>query len=209
MLAPALEGFTPTPELPQIEEAQTLLARLAESDEVKSAAAARERRLKLQTDYGLAVAWSKGFAAEETKAAFARAEELSAGTGNSDQRFTSLYGQWITSLVRGELDSAGCCRDLSVRSRERGTHAGNGGRAALFGFDLPLPGAFCGGANSPRGGAEDYMIRAATEKPIFASVLIPSKCDNLPRSGYWQLGDFRRARELSDEAIARAVEVSS
>ena len=42
------------------------------------AAASSSRRLKLQTDYGQAMMWSKGFAAEETKTAFARAAELAA-----------------------------------------------------------------------------------------------------------------------------------
>ncbi len=37
VLAPALEGFAPTPEMPEIAEAQTLLAALADSDEVKGA----------------------------------------------------------------------------------------------------------------------------------------------------------------------------
>ena len=109
VLAAALEGFVPTPELPRIEEAQALLTALAEADEVKRAAAARERRLKLQTAYGLAVAWSKGFAAEETKAAFTRASELSASTGHSDEQFTTLYGRWVTSLLRGELDRTFHC----------------------------------------------------------------------------------------------------
>ena len=73
VLAPALEGFSPTPEMPEIAEAQTLLAALAETEEVKAAEAQRQRRLHLQTAYGQAMMWSKGFAAEETKAAFARA----------------------------------------------------------------------------------------------------------------------------------------
>ena len=41
VLAPALEGFSPTPEMPEIAEAQALLAALAETDEVKSAASQR------------------------------------------------------------------------------------------------------------------------------------------------------------------------
>jgi tetratricopeptide (TPR) repeat protein len=106
VLAPALEGFAPTPYLPQIEEAQALLAILADTDEVRGVVAARERRLKLQTAYGMAVAWSRGFAAEETKAAFARAHELTAGSEVSDERFTALYGQWVASLQRAELDLA-------------------------------------------------------------------------------------------------------
>ena len=43
VLAPALEGFAPTPEMPEIAEAQALLAALAQTTEVKSAAAQRQR----------------------------------------------------------------------------------------------------------------------------------------------------------------------
>ena len=46
VLAPALEGFSPTPEFPEIEEAQALLAALAETDEVKNAAAAAAAPVK-------------------------------------------------------------------------------------------------------------------------------------------------------------------
>jgi tetratricopeptide (TPR) repeat protein len=52
VLAPALEGFSPTPEMPESAEAQALLAALADSDEVKAVAASRQRRLQLQTRYG-------------------------------------------------------------------------------------------------------------------------------------------------------------
>ena len=41
ILAPALEGFAPTPEMPEIAEGQALLAALAETDEGKAAAASR------------------------------------------------------------------------------------------------------------------------------------------------------------------------
>ena len=43
VLAPALEGFSPTPEMPEIAEAEALLATLAETDEVKAAEAHRHR----------------------------------------------------------------------------------------------------------------------------------------------------------------------
>ena len=39
VLAPAIEGFAPTPEMPEIAEAQALLAALAETEEVKAEAA--------------------------------------------------------------------------------------------------------------------------------------------------------------------------
>ena len=69
VLAPALEGFSPTPEMPEIAEAQALLTALAETDQVKAAEAQRQRRLHLQTAYGQAMMWAKGFSAEETRAA--------------------------------------------------------------------------------------------------------------------------------------------
>ena len=47
---------------------------------VAAAAASAGQRLKLQTSYGQALAWAKGFAAEETRAAFGRAQELPGGT---------------------------------------------------------------------------------------------------------------------------------
>ena len=40
VLAPALEGFAPTPDMPEIAEAQALVAALAETEEVKDAEAA-------------------------------------------------------------------------------------------------------------------------------------------------------------------------
>jgi tetratricopeptide (TPR) repeat protein len=207
VLAPAVVGFSQTPELPQIEEAQSLLAKLAEADEVKSSAAARERRLKLQTDYGLAVAWSKGFAAEETKAAFARAAELSAGTGNLDQRFTSLYGQWITSLVRGELGTA---RDVAETFRYEAESAARMPEtvAALryLGLTCLCQGHFVEARTHLEevlriydpGRDREANFRFGTDSLASATIYLAQ--------AYWQLGDFRRARELSDEAIARAVE---
>jgi predicted ATPase len=86
VLAPALEGFAPTPEMPEIGEAEALLAALAETEQVKAAVAQRERRLRLQTAYGQAVMWSKGYA-EETKAAFACASELATKSDDFSQRF--------------------------------------------------------------------------------------------------------------------------
>jgi predicted ATPase len=93
VLAPALEGFSPTPEMPEIAEAGALLAALAETEEVKSAEAQRERRLHLQTAYGQAMMYTKGFDAEETKAAFARAAELAAESDDFSERFAAAHGR--------------------------------------------------------------------------------------------------------------------
>src|SRR5260370_40126661 len=73
----------------EIAEAQALLAALAQTDEVKAGEAHRQRRLHLQTAYGQAMMWAKGFAAEETKAAFSRATELTSKTDNFADRFAA------------------------------------------------------------------------------------------------------------------------
>jgi hypothetical protein len=62
--------------MPEIAEAQALLAALVETEEVKVEEAQRQRRLHLQTSYGQAMMWAKGFAAEETRAAFSHATDL-------------------------------------------------------------------------------------------------------------------------------------
>ena len=64
------------------------------------------QRLKLQTSYGQALLWSKGYGAKETKAAFTRAEELAAGVSDPAERFAICYGQWVGSLFRAELPFA-------------------------------------------------------------------------------------------------------
>ena len=104
-LAPALEGFLPTPDMPEIAEAQALLAALAETEEVKAAIAQRQRRLKLQTSYGQAMMLSRGFASEESIGAFTRARELFEQLDNAEERFDTYYGLFISQLCAAKSDS--------------------------------------------------------------------------------------------------------
>jgi predicted ATPase len=103
VLAPAVEGFPPTQQFPELTEAQTLLAALSESDAVKSAAALRQRRLQLQTSFGNALVWAKGQQAPETSAAFARARELANRVEDASERFSAYWGLAVGHLVRSPL----------------------------------------------------------------------------------------------------------
>ncbi len=69
-LAPALEGFAPTPEMPEIAEAQALLAKLEETDEVKAEAAQRRRMTHLRVAYGNALIAARGFGAPGNDGSF-------------------------------------------------------------------------------------------------------------------------------------------
>jgi class 3 adenylate cyclase/predicted ATPase len=102
MLAPAVEGFPPTQQFPELAEAQALLSALSESDAVKSATSLHQRRLRLQTSLGNALIWVKGYPAPETRAAFARARELANRVEDASERFSAYYGLWIGHFVRGE-----------------------------------------------------------------------------------------------------------
>ena len=110
VLASALEGFSPTPEMPEIAEAQALLAALEEMDEVKSEVARRRRKTRLHAAYGNAMILAHGYGARETSAAFERARDT-ATAEDGFERLSAQYGLWAGSFVRGEL---GAMRELSA-----------------------------------------------------------------------------------------------
>ena len=99
VLAPALEGFSPTPEMPEIAEAQALLAALAETDEVKAQAAQRQRLTQLHVAYGNALIAARGYGAPETTEAFARARESASGDKDAPERLAADYGLWAGSYT--------------------------------------------------------------------------------------------------------------
>jgi class 3 adenylate cyclase/predicted ATPase len=105
VLAPALEGFSPTPEMPEIADARALLAALTETDAVKAAEARRQRLTPLHVAYGNALLSARGSGAPETTQAFARAREWACGGKDAPERLAADYGLWVGGLTRGELPS--------------------------------------------------------------------------------------------------------
>ena len=103
VLEPALEGFSPTVEMPEIAEARALLAGLADTDEVRAAVAQRERLSRLHVAYGNALFLARGYGAAETMEAFARARGSATGDNAALERLAADYGLWVGSYVRGEL----------------------------------------------------------------------------------------------------------
>ena len=78
---------------------------------------AASARLKLQTNLGRAVMWSKGFGSEETQAAYARARELAAKVDDPAERFATYYGQWVNTSMRSGFAAA---QDISHIFLRRG-----------------------------------------------------------------------------------------
>ena len=206
-LAPALEGFSPTPEFPEIGEAQSLLATLAETDDVKNAAASRQRRLQLQTSYGRAMAWSKGFAAEETKAAFARAAELAPGVDDADARFVAYYGLWLGSFARGELAMARKAAETFQYEAENETLITEAAVARCFlGFTCLLEGDFTQAQMILKQVLQAYVPERDREAQYRFTVDTRVRAAQYLAHTSWLLGGVDRARELIEEAVARADE---
>ena len=195
VLARALEGFAPTPEMPEIDEGQALLAALGETDAWKSAAGSRERRLKLQTGYGHAMAMSRGFASEEAKAAFVRVRELATKADNTAEQFAVPWGQWIGSIFRGELGLARETAEIFVRETtgeawmtEAGVARRMLGLTCLYQGDLI-------DARAHLEEAAEYMIRSAIATPSTASAWIPAqgRSSSPTRGGSSARSDERRS----------------
>ena len=208
VLAPALEGFSPTPEMPEIEEAQALLAALAETDDVKADATQRERRLRLQTAYGQAVMWSKGFAADETSAAFARSRELAGGTESAAERFPPYYVQWVRSLAQGEHRQAQRSAESFLWEAEEGGYATEAGVARrCLGASCFYQGKLLEAQTHLERALADYRpdrdaqarFRFGYDTGILATANLVTTT--------WLLGQVERARQLAEQAVRSATEL--
>jgi predicted ATPase len=199
---------------------------IAMSDKVESADSRRaagdetrsSQRLKLQSDYGQAVMWSKGFAAEETRAAFVRATELATGTESAPERYSlyfgheryALYfGQWTMHLVRGELRDA---EEIATRFLLDAETAVQGSEAATARYALGATCLFQGKLSDAKSNLERVLadwsrvpggvprVEDRADPGVAAAVYLALLV--------WQMGDPGRARQLSERAVQRAAELT-
>ena len=172
-----------------------------------TASASANQRLKLQTDLGKALMWSRGFGAEESKAAFIRARELAAAIDNATEQFTIYYGLWIGNIVRGELGFAREIAETFLREAERGartTECGVGRR--LLGSTCLWQGDFIE--------AQANLVEALSiydpERDREARFRFGPDTGAAARAYLaitkWQLGEVGPARALIEEAVAHAIE---
>ena len=208
ILATALEGFSSTPEMPEIAEAETLLAALGETDEVKAAIAQRQRRFDLQTSYSQALLWAKGFASEETMAAFARAGEFAGPAENAAARFGTYDAQCLRSFMRGEYRQAREIAETFVREAEAG------GRGAEAGASRRMLGLIClyqGDLKAAKAALERATSDFVPERNEEAKFWGPA--GDVTASAFlalteWHLGEVERARQHIQQAIRRADELA-
>ena len=165
------------------------------------------QRLKLQADYAQAVMWSKGFVAEETRAAFARARELTAGADNSAERFVIYYSQWLGSLGRGEWALA---RETAETFRRE---AANEGRATERVVGLRILGLTCliqGDLAEAQAHLKEALsthdpVRHGDAKFRFGQDAAACASTFLTFTD-WMLGDIGNTPARMEQAIVRAIE---
>jgi class 3 adenylate cyclase/predicted ATPase len=207
ILGPALAGFSPTPEFPQIAEAKARLEALAADEMVKVDVARRAQRLKLQTNYGQAVMWSKGYAAEETKAAYLRIGELATGPGAAEAPLDAYYALSVNSLLRGEYGSARKSAESFLREAERAVRPTEMAAAhRILGLILLWQGDF----REAREHLQEVLriydpVRDHEAKFRLGPDSKASAISYLSLVA-WCSGDIGPAREFMDEAVALAIQ---
>jgi predicted ATPase len=207
VLAPAVQGFSPTVEFPEVAEAQALLVTTAEAEKVKRAAASRHRRLKLQTNFGRAMMWSKGYAAQETKVAFARARELCADITDPAERFPTYYGLWVGSLMRGELASARETANIFLGDAESGAWLSEAAAASrVLGQRCLWQGDFDEAQIDFEKAFKIYDPERDREVKFRFGMDTMAGSKALLAVVKWLFGDTGRARELIESALALAAE---
>ena len=193
-LAPALDGFAPTPEMPEIAEAQALLAALEATDEVKADARQRRRLTQLHAAQGVALFAARGGGALETTEAFAKARESASRDEDAPERLTADYGLWVGGYVRGELASmrawaAAFLSDTEARPIRR--------RPASH---IARPGSPAGSPASIVRLGITWNAHSACSCPA-ATTISPFASDWIPVSPRWSI--WRLSHGLSARSIAR------
>ena len=173
----------------------------------KAGDSAAGHRLKLQTDYGQAILWSKGYAAPETAAAFKRARELAGNIDIPGARLVAIYGQWAGQLMRGELQDARQSAELFVSEAK---HGAGTTEALAWGRMLGLTCLVQGDFESAREHLQEALRIDDSERDRDAKLRFgvdSASCATAYLAlTVWQFGEFDQARKLMQAALAGAID---
>jgi predicted ATPase len=175
----------------------------------KATTAAASQRLRLQTSLGQAMMWSRGYASDESKTAFARARALAAGVENASERFDAYYGLIAATLARGELSLGLETAESFLRDAEtegRMTEASVVRRS--LGIARLYQGHFLDAEANFAEALRTYDPKRDRDAKFRFGVDTGAAATGYLALATWALGDVARAQSLSDEALARADETA-
>ena len=164
-------------------------------------------RLKLQTNLGRAVMWSKGFGSEETQTAYARARELAAKVDDRAERFATYYGQWANTSMRSGFTAAQDIPHIFLDEAVSSALAPEIATAhRMIGLTLHSEGDFVNAKGHLDEALRVYDLqwghddrfRLGLEPGLTAMAYLAST--------EWLLGNAARARNLIEDAAARSID---
>ncbi len=146
--------------------------------------------------------WSKGFAAEETEAAFARASDLSLQTAGSAERSTISYARWIRNFIRSEMNAARLIAESFLHEAEA---EGRRTEAALARRTIGSTCLFQGELALARSHLERALADIVPEEEVDARRQFGTDTRVLVTTylalAMWLLGDVEYARRLIEAAV--------
>ena len=169
---------------------------------------ASRQRVKLQVDYSEAIMYYKGFSAEETRVAWARAAELAADRDDFSERSAVRHAQWTLAIVRGELRAA---QELASTFLCEAEEAGRPVEAGVARRSLGVICYYSGDFLNARIHCERALDACRHERDFEARKRFSDDTGAVAMSilaiTSWQLGEVERASELINMANHRAAEL--
>jgi class 3 adenylate cyclase/tetratricopeptide (TPR) repeat protein len=163
---------------------------------------ASARRLKLHTEYTQAVTWSRGWAADETKAAYERAGDLAARSEAPAARLPALYGQAGMSLLRGDIRAARRAGERLLQEAEaEGRIAEAGVAHRVLGLACVYEGSLAEALSHLQQALDSYDGERDTQirEKFGQDTGVGSRA--YLAYALWLSGDGLRPRELIEEAV--------
>ena len=165
------------------------------------------QRVKLQNDYAQAVLWSKGYAADEAKAAFERTSALATRAELPADGFSALFGRFLWSWSRGEFRVA---RDIAERFLREAEAEGRIAEARVVHLALGQASMQLGDLREARTQLELGLSRfeePGSEIREKFGFDVGASARAVLAFTMWLSGDLPRARELIEEATRLAGEL--
>ena len=174
----------------------------------ESAPRAAHRRLKLQTSLGHAVMWGRGFASEESKAAFLRARELAGEVENPAERASAYYGVWLDSFTRAEIAQAQETAEAFLKDATRRPGSPEAGIAhRSYGLTRWFQGDFVGAREHVEQVLTIYDRDRDRELAFKFGLDYGITAMSVLALVLWPLGEVDRARRIAEEAVSQALQM--
>jgi tetratricopeptide (TPR) repeat protein len=165
------------------------------------------QRVKLQVSYGKAMMWSRGFSSEESSAVFSRALQLAQGIHHANERFDAHYGLWLGRISRGEVVLARETAEAFQRDAEQMAETMEAAVSRrVLGTTCFAQGDFTAAVTHLEEALRTYDPERDREARFRFGSDTAAVATAYLAHAKWQFGEFARARELIQQAVARAVE---